>query len=211
MILILRGPLALSKYVKKGRKMTKLNSLSYALIIFAALSFAGCSKTANPNAGDAGGPRSQNNRGGPQGDQSKSADLGTGKGSLEEAGKGQQPVTPESSPLQEIYFGFDSFDLTPEARATLKRNSDWIKRNQSARVEIEGHCDDRGTNEYNLALGAKRAQAAKDYLVSLGIPSDRLSTISYGEELPVCREQNEDCWQKNRRGRFVVSTGRAPS
>jgi peptidoglycan-associated lipoprotein len=113
--------------------------------------------------------------------------------------------------LQEVYFGFDSFDLSNDARATLKRNADWLKANPSVRVEIEGHCDDRGTNEYNLALGAKRAQAAKDYLVSLGIPSERLSTISYGEELPVCREQTEDCWQKNRRGRFVVATGRPSS
>jgi peptidoglycan-associated lipoprotein len=130
---------------------------------------------------------------------------------LSEAGKGQTPETPRSSPLQEVYFGFDSFDLSNDARATLKRNADWLKANQSVRVEIEGHCDDRGTNEYNLALGAKRAQASKDYLVSLGIPADRLSTISYGEELPVCREQTEDCWQKNRRDRFVVATGRPSS
>jgi len=192
--------------------MANLNGFRHTLIILALLTLASCPKSTNPNtAGDAGGPRSQTNRQGPQGDESRASDLGTGKGSLEEAGKGQRPVTPESSPLQEVFFGFDSFDLTPEARATLKRNADWIKGSQSARVEIEGHCDDRGTNEYNLALGAKRAQAAKDYLVSLGVPADRLSTISYGEELPVCREQNEDCWQKNRRDRFVVSTGRAPS
>jgi len=124
------------------------------------------------------------------------------RGSLEEASKGQQPA---GGPLGEIYFAFDSFDLTPDARATLKRHADWLKSNASARVEIEGHCDERGTNEYNLALGAKRAQAAKDYLASLGIQADRLNTISYGEELPVCRENTEDCWQKNRRDRFVVS------
>jgi peptidoglycan-associated lipoprotein len=78
------------------------------------------------------------------------------------------------------------------------------------KVNIEGHCDDRGTTEYNLALGAKRAQVAQNYLVSLGVPASRLSTISYGEEVPVCREENESCWQKNRRDRFV-SLGVKPS
>jgi peptidoglycan-associated lipoprotein len=101
--------------------------------------------------------------------------------------------------------------LEGEARETLKANADWLKKNPAARVEIEGHCDERGTNEYNLALGAKRAQAAKDYLVTLGIATERLSTISYGEEIPVCREQNESCWQQNRRDRFVIIQARPAS
>jgi peptidoglycan-associated lipoprotein len=101
--------------------------------------------------------------------------------------------------------------LKADARDTLKANADWLKSNASARIEIEGHCDDRGTNEYNLALGAKRAQTAKDYLVTLGIPAERLSTISYGEEIPVCKEQEESCWQKNRRARFVVVPSRPAS
>jgi peptidoglycan-associated lipoprotein len=79
-----------------------------------------------------------------------------------------------------------------------------VEKNPAARIEIEGHCDERGTGEYNLALGAKRDQAAKDYLVTLGIPAGRISTNGYGEEIPVCREHNEACWQKNRRDRFVV-------
>jgi peptidoglycan-associated lipoprotein len=86
----------------------------------------------------------------------------------------------------------------------LKASAAWLKANPSARVEIEGHCDERGTSEYNLALGAKRAQTAKDYLVSLGITGQRISTISYGEELAACRQQTEDCYQQNRRDRFVV-------
>jgi peptidoglycan-associated lipoprotein len=125
-------------------------------------------------------------------------------GSLEALREGEIPVTPKESPLKEIYFDFDGYDLTADARRTLKANSDWLKNNPSVRVEIEGHCDERGTAEYNLALGAKRAYAAKDYMVSLGIPAERLSTISYGEEVPVCREHNEECWQKNRRDRFVA-------
>lgn len=124
---------------------------------------------------------------------------------------GQSTGTPASSPLKEIYFDYDRFDLRGDARDTLKSHADWLKSNPSARVEIEGHTDDRGTNEYNLALGAKRAQSAKDYLVTLGIPGNRLSTISYGEELPACKEAADACWQKNRRARFVVTTGRPAS
>lgn len=124
--------------------------------------------------------------------------------SLEALRKGEAPVTPTSSPLKEIYFDFDRYDLRPDSRETLKANANWLKANPAARVQIEGHADERGTNEYNLALGSKRAQSARDYLATLGIPSGRLSTISYGEEVPVCRERNEGCWQKNRRGRFVI-------
>jgi peptidoglycan-associated lipoprotein len=110
----------------------------------------------------------------------------------------------DQGPLRDMYFDFDSYELDEEARAILRENSEWLKANTRARVEIEGHCDERGTVEYNLALGAKRARAAKDYLVVLGISGDRLSTISYGEELPVCQEHNEECWQRNRRCNFVV-------
>ncbi len=87
---------------------------------------------------------------------------------------------------------------------SLKAAADWLKKNSTARIEVEGHCDDRGTNEYNLALGAKRAQTAKDYLETLGVAAGRLSTTSYGEEIPVCREHSESCWSKNRRDRFVA-------
>jgi peptidoglycan-associated lipoprotein len=125
--------------------------------------------------------------------------------------RGERATTPASSPLKEVYFDFDRYDLRADARETLKQNADWLKANASARVEIEGHCDERGTNEYNLALGAKRAQAAKDYLVSLGIAANRLSTISYGEEVPVCRDKTEECWQRNRRARFVILPTRPAS
>ena len=126
------------------------------------------------------------------------------RSSLEQMQQGKPVGTPQSSPMKDIYFDFDRYDLRPDARTALKANADWLKQNPSAAVQIEGHCDDRGTAEYNLALGAKRAQAAKDYLTTLGIFQERLSTISYGEELPVCKEQTEDCWQKNRHDRFVI-------
>jgi peptidoglycan-associated lipoprotein len=109
--------------------------------------------------------------------------------------------------LKDVHFAFDRSDLDPAARETLKANADWLRANPSARVQIEGHCDERGTNEYNLALGARRAAASKDYVVSLGVSVDRLSTASYGEEIPVCKESTEECWAKNRRGRFVIMQG----
>jgi peptidoglycan-associated lipoprotein len=124
--------------------------------------------------------------------------------SLDALRRGESARTPAGSPLKEIYFGFDRYDLSSEARSILRNAADWLRSNPAVRVEIEGHCDERGTNEYNLALGAKRAQAARDYLVSLGVAAGRLSTISYGEEIPLCRDNHESCWQRNRRDRFVV-------
>ena len=119
--------------------------------------------------------------------------------------------TASSGPLKEIRFNFDSYDLTPEARTILQANAAWLKANPSVTVEIEGHCDERGTTEYNLALGAKRARAALDYLVSLGISAARIKATSYGEELPVCKESSENCYEKNRRDRFVEARGRPAS
>ena len=106
--------------------------------------------------------------------------------------------------LQDVYFGYDAYDLSSATRSALQRNANWLQSNPEARVEIEGHCDNRGTVEYNLALGAKRSRAARDYLVSLGVSPQRLSTISYGEELPLCRQESDACWQQNRRAHFLV-------
>ena len=128
--------------------------------------------------------------------------------SLEAHREGKAPT---SGPLVEIYFDFDSYDLRADARRSLQGHAVWLKANPAARVEIEGHCDERGTTEYNLALGAKRAKAARDYLLSLGIPAARVSTTSYGEELPACKEKTEGCYQKNRRDRFVISGARPTS
>ena len=129
-------------------------------------------------------------------------------GSLDDLQKGQ---TASSGPLKDVFFSFDRSDLSTDARSVLKANSDWLKKNPSAQVQIEGHCDERGTVEYNLALGSKRAQASRDYLETLGIPASRLSMISYGEEIPVCKDNSESCWEKNRRARFVVMPGRPAS
>jgi peptidoglycan-associated lipoprotein len=104
-----------------------------------------------------------------------------------------------------VFFAYDSVDLGPEARAVLQKNSDFLKKRTSTKVLVEGHADARGTNEYNLALGERRAGAAREYIVSLGIPVDRVTVVSKGEEQPVCREDNEACWAKNRRGHFIFT------
>ena len=107
--------------------------------------------------------------------------------------------------LAEIHFEYDKADLREGDRAVLSKNADVLKRLDFLKVTIEGHCDERGTVEYNLALGERRAKAAFDYVVSLGVPADRLKTVSYGKEVQVCNESNEGCWQRNRRAKFTVT------
>ena len=107
--------------------------------------------------------------------------------------------------LKGIYFDFDKYDVRDDAKPVLRSLADYLIKNTSESLLIEGHCDERGTNEYNLALGEKRALSAKKYLLSFGVSSSRLETISYGEEKPLCAEKTEDCWAKNRRAHFVIS------
>jgi peptidoglycan-associated lipoprotein len=125
---------------------------------------------------------------------------------MEAMSRGIAAVTPPGAPLQDVYYEFDRIDLATTAQAILTQNAEWMKNNPKARVEVEGHCDDLGSNEYNLALGAKRAQSAKDFLVKQGIAAERLVTISYGKEAPACFETTDECRVKNRRARFVIFT-----
>ncbi len=106
--------------------------------------------------------------------------------------------------LNQIYFAFDSNALSDEARATLAKNAAFLKQNKAATVRIEGNCDERGSDEYNLALGEKRAQAARQYLITLGTAAGRLSVISYGKEKPADQGHSEEAWAKNRRDEFVL-------
>jgi len=138
---------------------------------------------------------------------SKAPPTKTQTSSLEAFQKGTLGKGTEAGPLKDVNFDFDHYDLRADAKAILKGHAAWLKANPQGRVEVEGHCDERGTSEYNIALGAKRAESAKRYLIDLGISPSTLSTISYGEELPLCREQNETCWAKNRRAHFVVKAG----
>lgn len=112
------------------------------------------------------------------------------------------PVAQTGDILKDIHFAFDRYDLSAAARMVLSMNAQWLKENPEAKVEIEGHCDERGTNEYNMALGSKRAKAAQEYLRSLGIEAGRMRTVSYGEELPLDPGHNEEAWAKNRRAHF---------
>jgi peptidoglycan-associated lipoprotein len=154
---------------------------------------AGACKKKGPDAADAAGA------GGPG---AGLGEEGLGGSSLERARRGLGPE--EDGILKDVHFGYDRYDVDPEAHGVLGQNAEWLRQNGRAKVELEGHCDSRGTIEYNLALGAKRAKSVKDWLVAQGIAADRVSTISYGEELPLCREEIESCWARNRRVHFVI-------
>lgn len=106
--------------------------------------------------------------------------------------------------LKDAYFNLDQSDIRPDAQQTLTGDAEVLKSNSEVNVTIEGHCDERGSEEYNLGLGDRRATAAKNFLVNLGVPADHLMTISYGKDRPQCTESTEDCWQKNRRAHFSM-------
>ena len=136
------------------------------------------------------------------------SDLGRGSGSrygssLDDFQKGRLG-SENQGPLDDVFFDFDSSDLGSRARETLEVNSQWLRSNPNHLLLIEGHCDERGTNEYNLALGERRAKSAMNYLVSQGVQASRITIISYGEERPACTEKNEECWSRNRRAHFLV-------
>jgi peptidoglycan-associated lipoprotein len=121
-----------------------------------------------------------------------------------EVAKSEEEEAGQEGVFKDIHFAFDKYNIQDTDRAELKTIAAWMRKNASEKLSVEGHCDERGTNEYNLALGDRRAKAVRDYLVSLGVPSARISTISYGEEKPLCTEHTEECWAKNRRAHFVV-------
>ncbi len=110
----------------------------------------------------------------------------------------------EAATFGDIHFDFDMYDLKPASREVLARLGGWLLEQMSFEIAIEGHCDERGTKEYNLALGERRAEAAKAYLANLGVDAMRITTISYGEELPLDPGHSEDAWSKNRRDHFVI-------
>ena len=110
-----------------------------------------------------------------------------------------------------VHFATDSSDIDSDAATILTRHVAWLTKNPGVRATIEGHCDERGTREYNLALGARRANAVKEYLASLGVSSSRLETVSYGKERPVCTASDESCWAQNRRGVSTIAGGAAAS
>ena len=108
-------------------------------------------------------------------------------------------------PLGDVYFDYDQSTIRADARSPLQANATWLKRWSTTQITVEGHCDSRGSSEYNLALGTRRGEAVKQYLVDLGIPASRILVVTKGKEQPFCTEDNESCWQQNRRGHFIVT------
>ena len=108
-------------------------------------------------------------------------------------------------PLGDVFFDLDESSIRDDARPLLQKNAEWMKRWTATKISVEGHCDERGSGEYNLALGDRRGNAVRDYLVSLGIAADRIAVVSKGKESPFCTEKTESCWQQNRRGHFVIT------
>jgi peptidoglycan-associated lipoprotein len=123
----------------------------------------------------------------------------------------EQPAVSESAEdafnknVQDAYFDLDRSDIRPDARDALSRTAQYLRSYPNVKIVIEGNCDERGSTEYNLGLGQRRADAAKQFLVSLGISADRMQTVSYGKEKPVCNEHTEECWQRNRRAHFAMA------
>ena len=163
---------------------------SLVLVLIVAVALGGACKKKGPRAGEGAGA------GAGLGEE------GLGGSSLERAKRGLGPE--EDGVLKDVHFAYDSYEVDSSARMALAQNLTWLRENGRAKVELEGHADSRGTIEYNLALGAKRAKAVKDQLVAQGIAAERISTISYGKELPLCHEEDETCWARNRRVHSVL-------
>ncbi len=162
-----------------------------------AIALAGCSSKTPPSASEGA---TGSNTGGLGQEGMSSA----GGSSLSQFQKGQLG-SGEQGPLGDIHFDYNDYTVRPQDTAILHGNAEWLEKNPNRHIQIEGHCDERGSEEYNIALGAKRAQAAKDYLETLGIAPDRMQTISYGKELPLCTEHTEECWAENRRDHFAIT------
>ncbi len=174
-------------WVTRGGRVAGLGGL----VILGLIAAAGCSSKAKGLTNEpVSRPGGESNIGGNQSSlsQMQQGTLGSGSG----------------GPLSDIHFGYNTYNIEPQDGAILKSNASWLQAHPQTRVQVEGHCDERGSEEYNIALGAKRAQSAKDYLETLGIDGSRISTISYGKELPLCTEHDETCWAQNRRDHFVV-------
>jgi peptidoglycan-associated lipoprotein len=116
----------------------------------------------------------------------------------------QEAAATASAGLQDAFFAFDSWTITDDSKKALGADAQWLKANGARALIVEGHCDERGTQAYNLVLGEKRAKAVRNYLVDLGVEAKRLSVASYGKDRPFCRDRTEECYQQNRRGHLVV-------
>jgi peptidoglycan-associated lipoprotein len=189
--------------------VTRAAQLTLMSLLLAGLMITGCAKRPATTAASAATPAPAAPAPAPAPSASAPS---SGAAAAAPAAAAAAPAAPRPSPkefmavaaLKEVHFDFDKYDIRPEDAKTLDANAAWLKSNGDNLVLIEGHCDERGTNEYNLALGERRAKATMNYLVSQGIQANRITIISYGEERPVCTEKTEACWAKNRRAAFLV-------
>ncbi|TAJ09083.1 MAG: peptidoglycan-associated lipoprotein Pal [Nitrospirae bacterium] len=117
----------------------------------------------------------------------------------------QEAAATAEAGLDDVFFAYDSWKLSEDGKQALSKDAEWLKTNGSQKLAVEGHCDERGTQAYNLVLGQKRAKAVRNYLVELGVAGNRITIVSYGKDRPFCKESNESCYQRNRRGHLVVS------
>ncbi len=188
--------------------LTRAAHVTMMSLLLAGLMITGCAKRPATTAATAAAPAPTPRAATP----APSASAPSAAAAPAAAAAAAPAQTPRPSPkefmavaaLKEVYFDFDKYDIRAEDAKTLDANAAWLKSNADNLVLIEGHCDERGTNEYNLALGERRAKATMNYLVSQGIQANRITIISYGEERPVCSEKTEACWAKNRRANFLV-------
>jgi len=171
----------------------KVTALTTVFCLFLALTITGCAKKPAEQTQEVAPSQTQQGTQAPSVDQKK-AEAAPAAKAAESAGFDKK-----------IYFDFDSYTLTPESTATLNELIAFMKSNVNLKVKIEGNCDERGTTEYNLALGERRAKAAQDYIISQGIDPARVSTVSYGKEKPADPGHDEAAWAKNRRDEFVFS------
>jgi peptidoglycan-associated lipoprotein len=192
--------------------LTRCSHLAFSFLLVAAVALTGCAK--RPATTQAAAPA-------PTGAATSTAAAPPSTGSQLQSGGGASsggtatpaPTTTARPAVQDfaavadltdVFFDFDKYDIRPNDAKTLDANANWLKSNPNHLVLIEGHCDERGTNEYNLALGERRAKSTMNYLVSQGVQANRITIISYGEERPQCTEHTEACWAKNRRAHFLV-------
>jgi peptidoglycan-associated lipoprotein len=190
--------------------VTRAAQVTMMSLLLAGLMITGCAKRPATTAASAAAPAPAPPAAAPA---PSPAAPSSGAAAAAPAAAAAAPAqTPRPSPkefmavaaLKEVFFDFDKYDIRSEDAKTLDANAAWLKSNADNLVLIEGHCDERGTNEYNLALGERRAKSTMNYLVSQGIQANRITIISYGEERPVCTEKTEACWAKNRRAAFLV-------
>jgi len=195
--------------------LTRCSHLAFSVLLVAAVALSGCAK--RPATSQAAAPAPTGAATSTAATPSNVQPAQPSGGSTTPSGGGTTTTPPTSSTarpvvqdfaatpeLTDVFFDFDKYDIRPGDAKTLDSNASWLKSNPTHLVLIEGHCDQRGTNEYNLALGERRAKSTMNYLVSQGVQANRITIISYGEERPQCTEHTESCWAKNRRAHFLV-------